>query len=186
MLSLALLGSGCSGSKTASTPTAPAQITAKQALPIAMSALATTAPDAKLLVGQSAQPITATSTPVWEFLLGSPKTDVVYAVIVMGGKGQAQEYGKAGLTADEWAKVPSVDAWKVDSDVAHQKAITVYSNGKNAAYVMGFVTYVPAKAKTPDSKPQIWVVNFDPASIGHATTSTVDVSMTTGAASLAK
>lgn len=189
-LVLALGGlAGCGSNTTAdksSTTRPTSTTTAKSALKIAISSLSTTAPDGKLLVAQTAGPVTTSSTPVWEFLIGSPKTDVIYAVVVQQGKGQFEEYGKANLSADEWKLVPTTDAWKFDSDVAHEKAVGVYPSGKNAAYVAGFVTYIPKDAETPDAKAMTWTFNFDPATKGKATTSTVNVSMTSGEASLAK
>ena len=100
--------------------------TAKDNLPKAQSTLSTAAPDAKLLVAQSYDAITPTSTPGWEYLFGSPKSGKVYAVLVMGGKSQFMEYGAANLTPAQWAAVPSTDQWKIDSDVALQKALAVY------------------------------------------------------------
>lgn len=180
---------GCGSSSTAdkSSTTRPTSTTsAKSALKIAFSAVTTAAPDGKLLVAQTAGPVTTSSTPVWEFLIGSPKTDVIYAVVVQQGKGQFEEYGKANLTAAQWGQVPAIDAWKIDSDVAHEKAVAVYANGKNAAYVAGFVTYIPKGAESKDAKAMTWTFNFDPATKGKATTSTVEVSMTSGEAILAK
>jgi len=179
---------GCSNSTPASSTSAPkpAAMTAKDAYAIAITAVATSAPDGKLLVCQAADTITATSTPIWEYLIGSPKTNKVYAVLVQNGKPQASEYGSAGLSPAEWAAVPAADAWKIDSPEAHDKALTVYPSGKTAAYFMGFVTYVPKSAAKGASKQMTWIVSFDPASKGSETTSTVNVDMATGAASLAK
>ena len=177
---------GCSSSSP--TTSKPAGMTAKAAYSIAMTAVATTAPDGKLLVCQAADTITATSTPTWEYLIGSPKTNKVYAVLVQDGKGQASEYGSAGLSSAEWAAVPATDQWKIDSPEAHDKAVQVYPDGKDAEYFMGFVTYVPKSAAQNASKPMTWIVSFDPASLakGHATTSTIDVDMRTGAATIPK
>jgi len=177
-------GSSSSAPSKTATPTQ-ANATAQKALAIAMSTLSTAAPDGKLLVAQSAAPMTATSTPSWDFLIGSPKSDVIYAVEVAYGAGKFQEYGKAGLTADEWAAVPPASAWKVDSTEAHSKAIVVHPDGKSADYIMGFVTYVPKTAKSPTAKPMTWVVSFDPQSQGKAPTSTVTVDMATGQAAFA-
>jgi hypothetical protein len=180
-----LAGCGTSGSTTTGTSPADTQ-TAKKALAVAMSTLATTAPDGKLLVGQSGGAITATSTPTWSFLIGSPKSDKIYAVMVVNGKGQWQEYGSAGLSKTEWAAVPSTDAWKIDSNVAHANAIALHTDAKNASYILGFVTYVPKSAGATKTQAMKWFVSFDPASQGKASTSTVDVDMSTGAASFAK
>ena len=159
---------------------------AKKAFAIAQSTLSTAAPDGKLLVAQVAGPITATTTPVWEFLIGSPKSDVIYAVSVQKDQGKFQEYGKAGLSATEWAAVPSIDNWKIDSNVAHDKAVSVYTEGKSAAYIMGFITYIPKSAKGTTAKAMTWGVSFDPSSKSKSPTSTVEVDMTTGVAAFAK
>jgi len=172
--------------KSATSSSTTTGTTAKDNLPKAVSTLSTAAPDAKLLVAQSYDAITATSTPGWEYLFGSPKSGKVYAVLVMDGKSQFMEYGSADLTAAQWAEIPSTDEWKIDSDVAVQKALAVYPNGKNAAYYPGFVTYVPPTQKGPTSQPMTWYVRFDPASKGSAATSTVLVDMRTGAAKLAE
>lgn len=184
VLAVAFLA-GCSGSSAPTTPKA-ANLTAKQAYAIAVSTLSTVAPDGKLLVGESTQPITTTSTADWQFLVGSPKTDVIYSVFIQNGKGQFEVYGKAGLAAAEWNAVPGPDAWKIDSDVAHQKAVAVYPNGKDAAYFLGFVTYVPKAQVKTQTQPMKWFVSFDPSSRGKEPTSTVEVDMGTGAAALSK
>jgi hypothetical protein len=180
-----LAGCGGTGSNgSSSTPTS--AFTAQHALTVAMSTLNTSAPDGKLLVAQSAGPINATTTPVWDFLIGSPKTDKIYAVQVQNGTGKFQEYGKAGLSATEWSQVPATTAWKIDSNVAHDKAVAVHTAAKNADYIMGFVTYVPASAKNETAKPMVWIVSFNPKDQGKAPTSTVTVDMNTGAAAFAK
>lgn len=186
----ALAGCGSSGQSSSTaggSGASPADtVTAKKAFAVAVSTLSTAAPDGKLLVAQVGGAVTPTSTPTWEFLIGSPKTDIIYAVSVSAGKGQFQEYGKAGLSAAEWAAVPAPDAWKVDSNVAHEKAVGVHPVGKTAAYVMGFVTYVPKSAKGSNAKAMTWDVTFDPAVQGSSPTSTVEVDMTTGTAVYAK
>jgi hypothetical protein len=177
---------GCTTAKPAATTTPADTSTAKGALTVAMSTLSTAAPDGKLLVAQSAAAITATSTPAWNFLIGSPKTDKIYAVAVMNGKGRFQEYGPAGLSAAEWTSVPATSAWKIDSDTAHTNAVAVHTGGKNASYILGFVTYIPKSAAGTKTQAMKWFVAFDPKSQGKAPTSTVDVDMVTGAASFAK
>jgi hypothetical protein len=185
---LALIAlAGCSKSQdTSSNSVKPKGMTAKQASEVAVKALATTAPDAKLLVAETAQPVSPTSTPIWEFLYGNPKTDVLYAIIVDNGKAQKQEYGKGGLSASEWAAVPNLSNWKVDSDAAYNAALKVYPNGTKAQYIPGFVTYIPKRAGNTATKPMTWVFVFDERSKGNAATSTVNVDMATGSASLAK
>ena len=182
---------GCGSPKsTASSPTAakPAALTAKDAYAIALTAVATSAPDGKLLVCQAADTITATSSPIWEYLIGSPKSNKVFAVLVQNGKAQASEYGSAGLSPAEWSAVPSSDQWKIDSPEAHDTALKVYPTGKDAAYFMGFVTYVPKSAAKNASPSMTWILSFDPKSLAnsHATTSTVNVDMRTGTATIPK
>jgi hypothetical protein len=182
---------GCSNSNSSSSTTATSNAaagSAKAAYNVAYAAVAATmAPDGKLLVCQAADTITPTSTPVWEFLIGSPKTNSVFAVLVKDGKAEASPYGSADLSPAEWSAVPTTQGWKVDSPQAHEAALTVYPNGKTADYFMGFVTYIPKSAQAENtSKPMTWIVSFDPASKGQAATSTVNVDMSTGAATLAK
>lgn len=176
---------GCSkpASSSSSTPTGNTAMAAEK---VAAAALTTMAPGAKLLVGESAQPLTTTSTPIWEFLYGNPKTDVLYAVLVNNGKARAQEYGRAGLNAQEWSAVPGLDQWKVDSDAAQAAALKVLPSGSKAPFVVGFVTYVPKRATQATTKPLTWVFAFDKSTQGSAPTSTVNVDMNTGAASFAK
>ena len=159
---------------------------AKGAAAVAMSTIASVAPDAKLILCQTVAPIPATSTPIWEFLIGSPKTGLVYSALIVQGKAQTNQYGQVTLSAAEWAKIPSLDAWKIDSDVAHEKALSVYPQGKKAEYMSQFLMYRPQGAPKTAAKPMTWSITFDPASKGKATTSTVLVDMVTGAASLAK
>jgi hypothetical protein len=180
---------GCSGGSGSSSGTAgqkAVNLTAKQALDVAMSALSTSAPDGKLLLVQTGKPITATDTAIWEFLVGSPKTDAIYQVLVRDGKATVQPYGPAKLSAAQWGQVPANADLKVDSDAAHKAAVGVYTNGTSAAYVMGLVTFIPPTAKVTNEKAMVWVVDFDPASKGSAATSTVNVDGKTGTAALAK
>ena len=181
----ALAGCSSSSTTTATTPV-PAASSAMSAAKVAVSTLSTTAPDGRILVAQSASAITATSTPSWQFLIGSPKSDKLYAVMVANGKGQWQEYGTAGLTAAEWKLVPAFTDWKIDSTEAHAKAVAVHASAKTAPYVLGFVTYIPKTAGKTNTQPMVWYVSFDPAAQGKAPTSTVDVNMVTGAAAFAK
>ncbi len=187
MVALGALSGCSSGGSSGTGITVPPAADAKQAYSIALSAVSTVAPDGKLLVCQTRKAITASATPSWDFLIGSPKTDDIYTVLVDNGKAQFSTYGKAGLTATQWAEVPRLEAWKIDSNAAHEKAVAVYPNGKDAAYFAGFVTYVPQSATTPkDMRAMRWILSFDPASKGSAPTSTVDVDLTTGAAALAQ
>ena len=175
--SAVLVGCGSPASKTA-----PSSTTAKGALIVAQSTLATTAPDSKLLVVQTGSVVTSAAAPVWQYLFGSPKTNTVYAVTVQSGAATTTPYGSAGLTAADWKAVPGIDKWKIDSNEALQKALAAYPNATAAtAYLMGFVTYTPPKATKSTTKAMVWDVTFDPATLGKETTSTVHVNATTGA-----
>ncbi len=169
------------------TPTPTGGTTAKANLPVAQATLTTTAPDAKLLVVQTIGVASATSTPSWGYLFGSPKTNKLYVVAVQNGKTSTQEYGTAKLSAQEWAAVPgTVDKWQVDSDVAHQKAAEKYgAQGATSPYIMGFVTYIP-KTSTSTAEPYVWSVTFDPEKTGNAKARTFDVNATDGTVKAAK
>jgi hypothetical protein len=185
-LGLTVLGaSGCGSKKatTSSVPGTPKGQTAKEALPAAQSTLSTTAPDAKLLLVQTAAAVTPTSTPVWAYLFGSPKTGKLYVVRVAEGKAMpAAEYGTAkDLGTFEWDKVPGTEDWKIDSTEAYDKAYAA-SGAKSAPpqWVMGFLTYVPKTEATSTATPFMWSVQFDPGSSG-ATSNVIQVNATTGA-----
>jgi len=184
---------GCGGSKTATTTPTPAStvatgtMTAKQALPLAVSALATTAPNAKLLLVAAGGAITPTVPPVWQYLFGDPKTGTTYVAIVQKGKATSLKYGSTKLSQAEWNAVPALDAWKIDSDAAVAKALTVYPEGTaKTAYILGFVTYIPKAEKTVLTPPMVWSVSFDPTSRTKSATSTINVNAVTGVAALAK
>lgn len=191
-LGLSISLAGCGGSKSSSTTTSPtattaAVLTAKQGLPLAAATLTTTAPDAKLLLVAAGGAITPTTPPVWQYLFGSPKTGTTYVALVRGGKASVLKYGTTKLSAAEWAAVPAADAWKIDSDAAVAKALSVYPGGtKDTAYILGFVAYIPKAEVNPRTKAMVWSVSFDPTSRGKSATSTVNVDAVTGAASLAK
>jgi len=160
--------------------------TAIGSMDAARAALSTTAPDAKLLFVQTAQAATATGTPVWAYLFGSPKSGKMYVVYALSGKvmGQ-QEYGASGLSDAEWAKVPGTQAWKVDSADAYKKALAASgAKGDPNAYMMALMVYKP-KSDTSTVDPFVWRVQFDPGKSG-ATTGTILVDAKTGAAELAK
>lgn len=182
LVALALISAaalvGCGDKKEEQQPVGK---TAKQGLAAARSALSTMAPDGKLLVVQTAAAVTPTSTPVWAYLFGSPKTDTVYVVYVQNGQPMgASQYGTGGLTAAQWAKVPSSDEWKVDSDEALRKALEESgAEGTPSGYVMGFVTFVPTQSGTQTVEPFVWNVSFDPGTSGAAT-GTIAVDARTG------
>jgi len=192
VLALALVGAlavglaGCGPEEAAETSTPSG--TARAGLDVARSALETMAPDAKLLVVQTAQAATPADVPVWAYLFGSPSTDLTYLVYVTNGTVMtASEYGTAGLDADEWELVPGVEDWVVDSDQAYQSALDVSgASGDPNAYYMGLQTYLPrAMEASATGEAFIWYVYFDPGASG-ATTSTIQVDAATGEASLAE
>lgn len=183
-LTLSALGvAGCGKKATTSTaPTKPQGQTAKEALSKAQSALSTTAPDAKLLLIQTAGAVTPTSTPVWAYLFGSPKTGELYVVRVAGGAAMPPSvYGKAAdLGTFEWDKVPNLDQWKVDSAEAYDKALKASgAKGDPRQWVMGFLTYVPKTESTQTATPFMWSVQFDPGTSG-ASPNVIEVNATTG------
>ena len=178
---LLILVAGC-GKKAAETTSAPTGPTALGSLDKARSALSTMAPDAELLVVQTAQAATPTGTPVWAYLFGSPSTDKTYVVYISNGESMgAQEYGQAGLSKDEWKTVSGSNTWKVDSDEAYDKALAASgAKGDPAAYFMGMLTYKAAE-DTSTIKPLVWQVMFEPGESG-ATTNTIEVDGMTGKA----
>jgi hypothetical protein len=183
---------GC-GKKSAATntPTLPKQTvdtrTAKGAAIVALSSLPTSAPNPKLLLCQTVAPIAATMTPIWQFLVGSPKTNEAFSVLVNGGVAQKRSMGKLAMKPEEWAKVPTLKDWAIDSDIARLNALNVYPNGQNASYLSSFMTYRSEAATHAISPPMTWAINFDPRSMPKGdTTTTVYVDMRTGAARFAK
>ncbi|MHB9004728.1 MAG: hypothetical protein ACYC6C_11815 [Coriobacteriia bacterium] len=179
-LSALLITAGCGDSEK------DAEITqgAKAGLAVAQSALETMAPDAKLLVVETAEGVTPTSTPVWAYLFGSPESDKTFVVYVSDGKAMnASEYGTAGLSEAEWSEVPGTDDWKIDNVEAYDKALELSgADGAPAAYYMGFQTYVPeAFAASSTVSAFTWYVSFDPGESG-ASTATVAVDAKTGEA----
>jgi hypothetical protein len=187
VLALAVtLVAGCGAKTTATKPVPTSGPTALGSLAIAKSSMTTTAPDAKLLVVQTAEAATPTSTPVWGYLFGSPANDKIWVVYVANGVSMgAQEYGTAGLSKTEWAAVPTLDGWTVDSDIAYTKALAVSgAKGAPKAYMMGLLTFKPT-SDTSTVEPFVWSVQFDAGASG-ATTSSINVDAKTGAASIAK
>ena len=182
-LALAAMLAGC-GSKDE--PEEAEGPTALGGLSFARSALSTAAPDAKLLVLQTAQAVEPTGTPVWAYLFGSPESDKTFVVYVSEGKLMGmQEYGTAGLNEDQWSEVQDTDAVKVDSDEAYDKALEASgATGDPRGYMMGFVTFTPP-GDTTGLKPLVWSIQFDPGESG-ATTSTISVDAKTGKAAVAE
>ena len=192
---LAIGLAGCGGSKNSSTspatPAAPVASTtaptAKQQLSLAQAALETSVPDAKLLLVAAGSAITPTAPADWQYLFGSPKTGVTWAVLMQNGKATAMRYGTAQLSAKQWAQVPSTDQWKIDSDVAHTAALSIYPGAKpESPYIIGFVTYIPPTAKSVQTPAMTWSISFQPDTRGSSPSSTVNVSAVTGKATFAK
>jgi hypothetical protein len=185
-LAVLLTATGCTSGRPTGPTVSPGS--AKAGYPSAVSALSTMAPDAKLLVVQTAQAASPTGTPIWAYLFGSPKTDKTYLVYVGSGQTMpAGEYGTAGLTAQQWASVPGTQAWVMDSDIAYKEALAAaHASGTPAAYYMGFQTYLPeSKATSTSAKPFVWYVGFEPGTSG-VTTQTIQVDMATGVATISK
>jgi hypothetical protein len=182
VFSLALLG-GCSSPEDSATSST---TTVLGSLPVARSALSTAAPDAKLLLVQTATSATPTATPVWAYLFGSPSTDVIYLVYTADGAVMSmQEYGTAGLSAEQWAEVPEDVAWAIDSDEAYASALEVSgAEGDPAAYMMGIMSYKAAD-DTSTVEPNVWNVWYDPGTSG-ATTSLILVDAESGDASISE
>jgi len=155
-------------------------------LPIAKSGMADVDPNAKLLLVQTAQPVTTTSTPAWSFLFGSPEKDTTYAVFVAKGMAMpATKEGVTGLTPAEWAKVPQTFSLGVDSDAAYSKALAASgAHGTPPSYQMGLETY-KAASDTSTVVPFVWSVVFEPGNSG-ATTHVIYVDAQTGAVSVSK
>lgn len=160
---------------------------AKNAAATALQTVDAKHPGVKLLYGQMIAPTTTTSTAMWQFLLGSPEDSTLYTVIVNSGRAQWQTSGSVTMAKPEWSKVPTMTAWKVDSDVALKKALAVFPNGRKSKYFASFITYLPDSATDRSIKPMQWVLSFDPSvNKGSAPTSTVLVDMATGDASFPK
>lgn len=180
---MAMLIVGCG--KKAETPQA-AGDTAGGGIATAQSALSTLAPDAKLLLVQTAMSTPATGTPVWAYLFGSPKDDKTYVVYVSeGAVMSAGEYGAAGLPAEEWAKVPTTTSFKVDSDAALTKAMEAAGIKEKPGFSMGMTTYIPSAEATAAGTAFTWYVSLEPGASG-GTTATVQVDVNTGKAKVDK
>lgn len=179
MVALFVAGCGDKADETKSTNTA------ISGLETARSALSTTAPDAKLLLVQTAQSVTGTATPVWAYLFGSPSTDKTYVVYVADGKVMSSgEYGTAGLAKDEWPKVPDTKTWEIDSDAAYTKAFEASKMGGKPGYSMGMITYIPeSEATATTSAAFMWYVSLTPDQSGD-TTKSVQVDAKSGEATV--
>lgn len=172
-----VLGTAGCGSKAKSAT--PASETALGSLDVAKSALSTTAPDAKLLVVQTAQAVTPTSSPIWAYLFGSPKSDMTYVVYVTKGKSMgSQEYGQADLTKAQWAEVPNVSEIKIDSDEAYKKALAFAKKDESKSYFVGLQTYVPKPANeaSQTTRQLVWYVSLEE----NSTEAPIEVDAKTG------
>ncbi len=183
-VAVALMLSGCGGDSTEATT--PEGMTALQALQVAKKSIEPVAPDAKLLIVTTAQVVEPTATPVWQFLLGSPKTNMTYAVIVNEGQPMASPYTTATLTPGQWAALPDVADIKIDSDEAHRKALKAYPDGSDHIYVINLATGEPGVPTSGLTTPMSWVVMFDPTRASGEQTSTVQIDASTGKVTIPK
>jgi len=181
LLALVLGVAGC-GDKDEPVAT-PKSAGAKAGLPVARSALSTMAPDAKLLLVQTATSVSGTSSPVWAYLFGSPESDKTFVVYVTNGNAMsATEYGLAGLSDAEWTEVPDIDDWAIDSDEAYKIALEKKPEKLNpTGYSMGFLTYIPSTDASSTTKPLVWYVILEPGASG-VETATIQVDAKTGEA----
>jgi hypothetical protein len=160
--------------------------TARKAAQRALSTLSTAAPDGVVLYIRTPTAVPATVTPAWEVLVGSPKTNNVYSVLILEGIARFHEAGQVSFSPAQWEQVPGLSAWKLDSDVARQKALSVYPKGLKQKYVTGMLAYIPVSGSDTTARPLRWSVTFDPSEVGSAATSTVYVDVDSGTATLAK
>lgn len=139
-------------------------VTAKKALDTARAAAKEKASDAKLLVVQTAQPAKPGEAPMWGYVFGSPSQNKTYMIYIHQGKAMPSEKtGEAGLTKEQWAKIPGDDAWPIDSDKAYEAALRASgSQWDPDEYSMALQTIV----KKPDPGAAFgealkWYVTFD-------------------------
>ena len=156
-----LVLSGCGGGGNSNS--AASVGSAKSGLSAAESALSTLAPDAKLLVIQTATTVSGAEQPIWAYVFGSPKTGKVYTVLLTEDKVMhANESGEAKLSADEWAAIPGADSIKIDSQEAYDKALAESGiEGTPSSYTMLVETHVPKSAEGSNTKALTWYVSFE-------------------------
>ena len=159
--------------------------TAKGAAAVALSTLSTAAPDGVIMLAETLGGSSPASSPAWQFMIASPKENSVYSVLVADGKGKFQPVGVVSFSPAQWEQVPRLTEWKLDSDQARLNAIKAYPKGLHENYAMALLAYVPVSGSDTTAKPMKWRVTFDPTKRGSAATSTVNVDMNTGAATLA-
>ncbi len=181
-VALASVLSGCGAdSKTADAPPLGTKdLTALQALKVAQDSIESVAPDARVLIVTTTRVVEPTATPEWQFLLGSPASNMTYAVVVTEGQAMASPYTTSTLSADEWAALPSGEDIKVDSDEARSKALKAYPDGTDDVYVINLLAGAPGVPTSSLTKPMTWVVMFDPTRASGDQTSTVEIDATTG------
>lgn len=152
---------------------------------LAASSVATATPDAKLLMVQNAMGTKPGEAPTWVYVFGSPSKGTMYSVSVRQGLVMdVTDSGKAPLESGEWADVPGISKWKIDSDKAYDKAYEV-SGAKSApnSYSMLLETYIPKSAAESKTEPFTWYFSFDPGESG-ATDKIIKVNAETGEASV--
>ena len=126
-------------------------------------------PDAVFIGAQTSGVISTVPSPVWVYLFADKKTNKGYAVTIAKGKSDKPlKLSSAALLANEWAKVPPVSDWKIDSDVALKKASAAYTQRFGAKaptkYGMAMPVFVSDSAanKSRGFKNMVWMVMFDP------------------------
>jgi hypothetical protein len=126
-------------------------------------------PDAVFIVAETPGVISTDPSPEWIYLFASKKTNKGYAVTIAKGKSDKPlELSSEALLADEWAKVPPVSDWKIDSDVTLEKASAAYTQRFGAKppakYGMAMPAFVSDSAanKSGGFKNMVWMVMFDP------------------------
>jgi hypothetical protein len=183
-LALVLTAGGCAAKPDEGVGTTTGEPgSARAGYAVAESAVTEMAADAVLLVVQTAAPVAAEAAPIWVYTFGSPESGSMYSVTVATGAAMpATEVGSAPLSEAEWALVPGIDAWKVDSDAAYEKALEASEIADGvSAYEMIFETHVPESAAGAATKPLVWYVILTPTDTASAPV-TVEVNAETGAA----
>jgi hypothetical protein len=174
--------SGATSSPTSTTPVSPATVTggfgsgvdtAQGHYDSAEKAMKATVPDAVFVTVQTPGVVASTPNPEWLYLFGSKKTNKGYVVTIAKGKSDKPlALATEPLKADEWARVPSTSDWKIDSDMALEKASAAYKQRLGtdapAKYAMGMAVFVSDTAANRASgvKPFVWTVIFDPEAGG--------------------
>ena len=126
-------------------------------------------PDVVCIVAQTPDVISAIPSPEWVYLFASKKTNKGYVVTISKGESDKPlEVSSEALQADDWAKVPPISDWKIDSDVALEKASAAYRQRFAAEppvkYGMSMPAFMSDSAanKSGGFKSMVWTVMFDP------------------------